>query len=306
MAKLSFMKFYPYDWMNDTRALSIEAKGCWIEILCLMWNAKERGIWTGTHEEFARVTGSPWEAAPRILQELAKVATATFDDNKTTLINRRMQREQKEHEYKLNRDKRYRERHKNDAETTPKTLDVRRQTPQDVRPQTTKSTPAEPPKAEASAPSSSALPYKVPDKIKDPAGNCVIWYKLLKLVPKDDRAWDKVHFARTKRSTKQLIEVVGNRELALDCMDQLAAQFTKAGLSWTMETILKHAHEWKQKRGNHDSLAHSPSIYSDPKSVISIERKGSRGGGFASAGATLAGIRGLPPTEPGTPQPDGH
>src|SRR5579872_2667568 len=157
MAKLSFMKFYPADWMNDTMVLSAEARGCWISMIVFMWNAPERGSWTGTYEEFARITGSPWEAAPRLIIELEKVATVTRRDNLVTLESRRQLREQKEHENNMIRQRRFREQRIRNANVTPKTLDVRRQTPQDVRQNQETPTPAEPPKSEASAPATPAV-----------------------------------------------------------------------------------------------------------------------------------------------------
>lgn len=117
------MQFYPADWMNDTMILSAEARGCWINLLCLMWNAPKRGEWTGTFEEFGRVTGTPWEHAPRLINELAKVATVTKRDIEVTLHNRRMLREDLDYKDHANRQKRYRALHKSDAIVTRKTLD---------------------------------------------------------------------------------------------------------------------------------------------------------------------------------------
>jgi len=131
MSKLSFIKFDVYDWINDTRSLSAEAKGCWIDILCFMWNAPQRGVWEGTYEEFARVTGTPWESAPALIAELEKVASVTKRNNLVTLINRRMQKEQNAFEDNANRQRAFREKHKSNAivtDKTLKTLDVRRET----------------------------------------------------------------------------------------------------------------------------------------------------------------------------------
>lgn len=128
MPKLPFMKWYPSEWWNDTRSLSIEAKGCYIEILNLMWNAPKRGVWEGTYQEFARVTGAPWENAPALITELEKVVTVTRRDNLVTLKNRRMVNQEIGYKNHANRQKRYRDRLMSDASVTGKTLDVRRQT----------------------------------------------------------------------------------------------------------------------------------------------------------------------------------
>lgn len=134
MAKLSWMKWYPDDWMRSVRSLSIEAKGCWIEILMLMWNAPKRGVWEGTYQEFARVTGCPWEIAPRLVRELTKVADLTESNNILTLENRRMIREQTMHENNRIRQRKHYANTKPNANLTDKTpLDSSRlhKTPQD-------------------------------------------------------------------------------------------------------------------------------------------------------------------------------
>lgn len=125
MPKLSFMKFYPADWINDTRSLSAEAKGCWMDLLCFMWNAPERGKWEGTFQEFARVTGTPWESAPALIQELHKVATVTIRNNLVTLINRRMSRQETHYNLASERQRRWRSNANRNASVTAKTLDVR-------------------------------------------------------------------------------------------------------------------------------------------------------------------------------------
>jgi uncharacterized protein YdaU (DUF1376 family) len=122
------MKFEPYLWMNDTMVLSAEARGCWINLICLMWNAPQRGEWTGTYEEFARVTGTPWENASGIINELSKVATVAHLDKIVTLKCRRIVKEDLIWKNKLKREGRYRERRARDAKVTHQTLDV-----QDVR-----------------------------------------------------------------------------------------------------------------------------------------------------------------------------
>lgn len=126
MPKLSFMKWYPADWINDTRALSAEAKGCWIDILCLMWNGPKRGVWSGTYQEFARVTGTPWEIAPRLIQELGKVSLVTFRDTEVTVHNRRMIRQETHYKSHAIRQRAYIKRRANDKKVTDKTLDSSR------------------------------------------------------------------------------------------------------------------------------------------------------------------------------------
>lgn len=295
MSKLSFMKFFPADWINDTRELSPEAKGCWIDVLCLMWNAAERGVWKGTYQELARATGIPWESMPAIVTELArKVTTATFDGDETTLINRRMQREQKEHEFKLNRDARYRERHKNDGKTSRKTLDVRRQTPQDVRQKPT-STPAR--VAKKAAPAPVALkPYLKPDPATNPSGALICAYKERKGVGWDNRDWDRKHYGRAKKMAMELITTCGGLNAAWRCLKELGNRFTQKGLDWNMSTIVKHSDDWvaKQREENTSSGQEARDYASmGSQSVHSkdvVGRAGEQGSGFRTTGDVVGSI----------------
>lgn len=70
MSKLPFMKFYPSDWTTDTRFLSVETKGAWIDLLCQMWVAKDRGKITMDLAGYARLFGCDQTVAKRIICEL--------------------------------------------------------------------------------------------------------------------------------------------------------------------------------------------------------------------------------------------
>lgn len=77
-SKLPSFQFYPGDWMKDPalRAVSLAARGLWMDTLCLMFESARRGYLqhaTGkpvTHEQLARMTGCSAEEASRLLQEL--------------------------------------------------------------------------------------------------------------------------------------------------------------------------------------------------------------------------------------------
>lgn len=112
--------------MNDTRELSPEAKAAWIDMLCLMWNAPERGVWTGTYQEFARATGLPWEIAPQVISELGrKTSRVTKRDNEVTLENRRMVNQESHYKDNANRQAAFRQRRVSNKKVTDKTLDVK-------------------------------------------------------------------------------------------------------------------------------------------------------------------------------------
>lgn len=125
MAKLSFIKWYPTDWIQDTRCLSLAAKGAWIDLLNFMWNSKDRGIWTGTYEELSWLIGCTVQAAQEVAKELGKVADVTIVNVSVTVKNRRMIREETIYKNASERQARYRSNANNDRRVTAKTLDVR-------------------------------------------------------------------------------------------------------------------------------------------------------------------------------------
>ena len=76
--KLPSFQFYPGDWMKDPalRSVSLEARGLWIDMLCLLFESGRRGYlqhMTGklvSDEQLARMTGRSSGQVSRLLQEL--------------------------------------------------------------------------------------------------------------------------------------------------------------------------------------------------------------------------------------------
>ncbi len=76
--KLPSFQFYPGDWMKDPglRSVSLEARGLWIDMLCLLFESGRRGYLqhrTGkpvTEEQLARMTGCSSGQVSRLLREL--------------------------------------------------------------------------------------------------------------------------------------------------------------------------------------------------------------------------------------------
>ena len=91
--------------------------------------------------------------------------------------------------------------------------------------------------------------YRIPEPTKEPGKALVIFFKVLKGVEFDDRVWDKRHFARNMDSAKDLLEICKSFDAAKRCLEELSKKFDELGLTWTFETITKHAHDWKQRRG---------------------------------------------------------
>jgi hypothetical protein len=81
-----------------------------------------------------------------------------------------------------------------------------------------------------------------------PVVKVVLAYKIKKGFQKDDKAWDKINFARCTKSARQMIEYFASWEEAINCIDHIGTEMDKKGLSWTLETCVKWASDFKQKR----------------------------------------------------------
>jgi uncharacterized protein YdaU (DUF1376 family) len=91
--KRPFIKFSPADWVIHTRPLSLAAKGAWIDLLCIMWTAQNRGVLQMNIEGYARAIGATVEQTGRVIAELIASNTcenSTEPDGRVTLISRRM------------------------------------------------------------------------------------------------------------------------------------------------------------------------------------------------------------------------
>jgi biotin operon repressor len=101
MKKLPAFQFYPGDWMKDPalRAVSLAARGLWIDTLCLMFESHRRGYLvhrTGAPvslDQLARMVGASGEEVQRLAQELEDcgVLSRTSDG---VLYSRRMARDE--------------------------------------------------------------------------------------------------------------------------------------------------------------------------------------------------------------------
>lgn len=90
------MKFYPRDWRGDQalRAVSIAARGLWIECLCIMHEAKPYGhlLLNGEPVEvgaLARMTGIPADEVSALLSELRQAGVLSMT-GKGVIFSRRM------------------------------------------------------------------------------------------------------------------------------------------------------------------------------------------------------------------------
>jgi hypothetical protein len=95
--------------------------------------------------------------------------------------------------------------------------------------------------------------YRVPDPETQPIQCLVLAYKTTKGIEYDNREWDKIHFRRSTKAAKELFDICSNLRDADKCLLELATKFNDSDCTWTLETIVKHAHEWvsKQNGGHH-------------------------------------------------------
>ena len=76
------------------------------------------------------------------------------------------------------------------------------------------------------------------------------WKRMLEVPEEEWETWDKANFARSCRSAKLLLEICkGDLEQAADCAGDIYQDLKAKGLSCTLETVVKKAHEWRQVNG---------------------------------------------------------
>lgn len=95
-----WMKFYPRDWRGDQalRAVSIAARGLWMECICIMHEARPYGhlVLNGQPIEtdvLARMTGAPVDEVSALLAELRQAGVLSVT-GKGVVFSRRMTKDQ--------------------------------------------------------------------------------------------------------------------------------------------------------------------------------------------------------------------
>lgn len=114
MAKLSFIKFFPQDYLYDTRILTAAEKGIWMDLLCFAWNAPKRGELNGTPYQFAQMVGVEGPSFEVMIETLEKhnlCEVRRNGDGTVTLVSRRMRRDGDALENNRLRVKKHRESH---------------------------------------------------------------------------------------------------------------------------------------------------------------------------------------------------
>jgi hypothetical protein len=115
------MKFFPADWLRDTRPCSLEARGAWIDLCCILWESKTRGQITWPISAFDQFWGTVERdhliySASEILEELETLGicdVVTLDNTNVTVTCRRMYREEVQRNQTRERVKRHRTKSSN-------------------------------------------------------------------------------------------------------------------------------------------------------------------------------------------------
>jgi len=72
-------------------------------------------------------------------------------------------------------------------------------------------------------------------------------YKIVKGIDKNDKGWDKANFGRYSKAAKSLLGLFVGMESAVAYVIAQGNEFTDKGLSWTLETVARHAWDNKGK-----------------------------------------------------------
>jgi 5-methylcytosine-specific restriction endonuclease McrA len=109
--KLPWMQFFPADYILDTQPLSLQARGAWMDIICILWRAEQRGSLTHSPAIWSRILRCSEAEFTTVISELKsfKVADINIINNDVTVSCRRMLREEKDRSLNCTRQRRLRE-----------------------------------------------------------------------------------------------------------------------------------------------------------------------------------------------------
>jgi len=96
MSKQPYIPLYTGDYLKDTRILTLEVRGAWVDLMIFMWGNKEKGTVTGTMDEFALMLGCNTKKASLIIESLHEKDICDFEvlpNGQIKLSSRRMLRD---------------------------------------------------------------------------------------------------------------------------------------------------------------------------------------------------------------------
>ncbi|MBM4311411.1 MAG: hypothetical protein FJ119_10770 [Deltaproteobacteria bacterium] len=99
---LPYMPFYIGDWFKapDVQSLSFEDKGIWFEMLCYMWESKERGYLINNNgcpysiSELSRLMRLPEDLLKQKVKQLLDFGVASSRESDGAIYSRKMVRDQ--------------------------------------------------------------------------------------------------------------------------------------------------------------------------------------------------------------------
>ena len=85
-----------------------------------------------------------------------------------------------------------------------------------------------------------------PKKETTPIQKIILAFKQLQGVSLEDKAWDHTYFSRFAKPAKDLLGYFdGDWKAAVDCEQSVGEKMQRLGRTWTIETVIKFAHEYK-------------------------------------------------------------
>lgn len=118
MAKAPADQFYYGDYIRDTRSLSLDAKGAWMDILCNGFFKNPQGRISQSYDDWARMFGCDVDTAKTVIAAIKKHQVGdvvTERNGDVTVTNRRMYNAWCDRQDVKQRVQRYRDRHGGDV-----------------------------------------------------------------------------------------------------------------------------------------------------------------------------------------------
>ena len=263
MSKLPSFQFYPGDWMKDPalRSMSPLARGIWMDILCVMFESEKRGYLqingkAPSEEQIARMDGCSGDEISRAMSELREASVFSTTAN-GVIYSRRIVRDEEirnkrsksgtlggNPSFQKGKPNPYYEKDKQNHNqgdkqkiTPSSSSSSSSSSSKELKDKETK--PPEKPPADP--------PPSVP-KQQTNIQKIVRGFQIM-MKAENDTTWNKVYFRRFSKPAHELLTLFsGDVGVVLDCVEAVAHGMEKKHLSWTPETIIKHASDWKNGR----------------------------------------------------------
>lgn len=114
------IKFFPTDYIADTRTLSTHTKGCYMDLLCLLHDCDGEAV--KKVGALSKLFGCTVKQAVRAINELEEegiIEVERLEENQYHLVSRRMKRDLENKEYERDRKREYRTKSSESPEDVP-------------------------------------------------------------------------------------------------------------------------------------------------------------------------------------------